>query len=100
MVVLFSIFANISVIEDRREASLLVPVAADAAHGLVLGKILGATTIGSVQGWFSADSAARIPVAVSGLPAAGAAVALMAFGLSRASGSSLGGSIRSRASTQ
>ncbi|MEZ5391677.1 MAG: ABC transporter permease [Bryobacterales bacterium] len=85
LVVLFaSIFANISVIEDRREGFLLsVLVAPTPRMALVLGKILGATTIGSVQGalFLPLIPLLGIPVAVSGLPAAGAAVALMAFGL-------------------
>ena len=85
LVVLFaSIFANISIIEDRREGFLLsVMVAPTPRLALVLGKILGATTIGAVQGvlFLPLIPLLDIPVSLSGLPAAGAAVALMAFGL-------------------
>ncbi len=52
LVVLFtSIFSNISVIEDRREGFLLSVLAAPVPrYALVLGKALGATTIGALQG--------------------------------------------------
>ena len=52
MVVLFTaIFSNISIIEDRREGFLLsVLVAPVSRPVLVLGKVLGATTIGLFQG--------------------------------------------------
>lgn len=52
LTVLFaSIFSNISVIEDRREGFLLsVLVAPIPRYIMVLGKILGATTIGAMQG--------------------------------------------------
>ena len=52
LVVLFTaIFSNISVIEDRREGFLLsVLVAPVSRWALVLGKVMGATTIGVVQG--------------------------------------------------
>ena len=85
LVVLFaSIFANISIIEDRREGFMLsVLVAPTPRLALVLGKVLGATTIGAVQGalFLPLIPLLGIPVSVAGLPAAGAAVALMAFGL-------------------
>ncbi len=85
LVVLFaSIFANISVIEDRREGFLLsVLVAPTPRLAMVLGKILGATTVGAVQGalFLPLIPLLGIPVSAAGLPAAGAAVALMAFGL-------------------
>jgi ABC-2 type transport system permease protein len=48
-----SIFANISVIEDRREGFLQgVLVAPVRRSGIVLGKVLGAATIAAVQGLF------------------------------------------------
>ena len=52
LVVLFtSIFANISLIEDRREGFLLgVLVAPVPRLSLVLGKVCGATTLGAIQG--------------------------------------------------
>ena len=52
LVVLFtSIFSNISVIEARREGFLLSVLAAPVPrYALVLGKALGATTIGALQG--------------------------------------------------
>lgn len=52
LVVLFTaIFSNISIIEDRREGFLLsVLVAPVSRWALVSGKILGATTIGVLQG--------------------------------------------------
>ena len=53
LVVLFTaIFSTISIIEDRREGFLLsVLVAPIPRSGLVLGKILGGTTIALLQGW-------------------------------------------------
>jgi ABC-2 type transport system permease protein len=85
LVVLFaSIFANISIIEDRREGFLLsVLVAPTPRLALVLGKILGSTTIGAVQGalFLPLIPLLDVPVSPAGLPVAGAAVALMAFGL-------------------
>ncbi len=85
LVVLFaSIFANISVIEDRSEGFLLsVLVAPTTRWALALGKILGATTVGAVQGalFLPLIPLLDIPVSWAGLPIAGAAVALMAFGL-------------------
>jgi ABC-2 type transport system permease protein len=85
LVVLFaSIFANISIIEDRREGFLLsVLVAPTPRLALVLGKVFGATTIGAMQGalFLPLIPVLGIPVSVSGLPLAGGAVALMAFGL-------------------
>ena len=52
LVVLFTaMFSNISIIEDRREGFILsVLVAPVSRWALVAGKILGATTIGVVQG--------------------------------------------------
>ncbi len=85
LVVLFaSIFANISIIEDRREGFLLsVLVAPTPRLAMVLGKILGSTTIGAIQGalFLPLIPLMGIPVDPGGLPAAGASVALMAFGL-------------------
>ena len=52
MIVLFtSIFSNISVIEERREGFLLSVLVAPASRlSLVLGKILGVTTLAVLQG--------------------------------------------------
>ena len=53
LIVLFTaIFSTISIIEDRREGFLLsVLVAPISRSSLVLGKILGGTTIALLQGW-------------------------------------------------
>ena len=85
LVVLFaSIFSNISVIEDRREGFLLsVLVAPTPRAALVLGKVLGATTVGALQGalFLPLIPLLDIPVAAAGLPEAAALIAAMAFGL-------------------
>lgn len=85
LVVLFaSIFSNISIIEDRREGFLLsVLVAPVSRSAMALGKILGATTIGAVQGLFFLPliPLLGLPLVVGGLPEAGALVLAMAFGL-------------------
>ena len=85
LVVLFaSIFANISIIEDRREGFLLsVLVAPVSRSAMALGKILGATTIGAVQGLFFLPliPLLGLPLVVGGLPEAGGIVLAMAFGL-------------------
>lgn len=85
LVVLFtSLFANISVIEDRREGFLLsVLVAPVSSRALVLGKVLGATTIGFLQGLVFLPLAplAGISIELSKAPAIFAAIFLMAFTL-------------------
>lgn len=85
LVVLFtSLFANISVIEDRREGFLLsVLVAPVSSRALVLGKVLGATTIGFLQGLIFLPLAplAGISVELGKLPAIFAVIFLMAFTL-------------------
>jgi ABC-2 type transport system permease protein len=85
LVVLFtSLFANISVIEDRREGFLLsVLVAPVSSRALVLGKVLGATTIGFLQGLVFLPLAplAGISVELAKLPAIFAVIFLMAFTL-------------------
>lgn len=85
LAVLFtSIFANISIIEDRREGFLLSVLVAPAPRlALVLGKVLGATTIGALQGFLLLLPAplAGISLAPSALPAVFAMVLSMAFGL-------------------
>jgi ABC-2 type transport system permease protein len=85
LTVLFaSIFANISVIEDRREGFLLSALVAPTPRlALVLGKVFGATTIGAIQGalFLPLIPLLGIPISAAGLPAAGAAVTLTAFGL-------------------
>ncbi len=85
LAVLFtSIFANISIIEDRREGFLLSVLVAPAPRlALALGKILGATTIGAFQGLLLLPPAPLAGVALSpgAFPAVFAMVLLMAFGL-------------------
>ena len=85
LVVLFTaIFSNISIIEDRREGFLLsVLVAPVSRMALVLGKILGATTIGFLQGLMFLPFAlvSGISVEISVLPAMLAAILLTSFGL-------------------
>ena len=85
LVVLFaSIFSNISIIEDRREGFLLSVLAAPVPRSaLVLGKSLGATTIGAAQGLlflplaFTLDS----PFDWAAAPEMALAILAMAFGL-------------------
>ena len=85
LAVLFtSIFANISVIEDRREGFLLSVLAAPAPRlGLVLGKVLGATTIGALQGLLLLPPAplAGVTLSPGAFPAVFAMVLATAFGL-------------------
>ena len=85
LVVLFTaIFSNISIIEDRREGFLLsVLVAPVSRMALVLGKILGATTIGFIQGLVFLPFALLLGISVelSKLPAMFAAILLTSFGL-------------------
>jgi len=85
LVILFTaIFSNISVIEDRREGFLLsVLVAPVSRLALVLGKILGATTIGVLQGLLLLPLAplAGLPLNLAQLPALLGCMVLVAFGL-------------------
>lgn len=85
LVVLFaSIFSSISIIEDRREGFLLSVLAAPVPRtSVVLGKILGATTIGGIQGaaFLPLVPLLSLPVAWSALPEAAAIILAMAFSL-------------------
>jgi ABC-2 type transport system permease protein len=85
LVVLFTaIFANISVIEDRREGFLLsVLVAPVPRLSLVLGKVFGATTVGLFQGLLLLPLAPLLglSVGVDRIPALVAMIFLLAFGL-------------------
>lgn len=85
LVVLFtSIFSSISIIEDRREGFLLSVLAAPVSRSsLALGKILGATTIGALQGlaFLPLIPILDLQVPLASLPAAGGIILAMAFGL-------------------
>lgn len=85
LVVLFTaIFSNISLIEDRREGFLLsVLVAPVSPMALVLGKVLGATTIGLMQGVLFLPLAPLVglPLSWSRIPLAVGVLALMSLGL-------------------
>jgi ABC-2 type transport system permease protein len=85
LVVLFTaIFANISVIEDRREGFLLsVLVAPVPRLALVLGKVFGATTVGLLQGLLLLPLAPMLGLSIhaSRIPALVAMIFLLAFGL-------------------
>ena len=78
-----SIFANISIIEDRREGFLLSVLVAPAPRlALALGKILGATTIARFRvSCFCAGAPGRRCAFSRRVPAVFAMVLLMAFGL-------------------
>ncbi len=85
LVVLFtSIFANISLIEDRHEGFLLsVLVAPVSRLSIVLGKVIGATTLGAIQGVLLLPLAplAGVNLEPAQLPAIFGVVFLLAFGL-------------------
>ena len=85
LAVLFtSIFANMSLIEDRREGFLLgVLVAPVSRLSLVLGKVSGSTTLGAIQGALLLPLAplAGVPLYPAYLPAIFAILFLMAGGL-------------------
>lgn len=85
LVVLFaSIFSSISIIEDRREGFLLSVLAAPVPRSsVVLGKILGATTIGGIQGaaFLPLVPLLGLPISWSSMPEAAAIILAMAFGL-------------------
>ena len=79
-----SIFANISLIEDRREGFLLgVLVAPVSRLALVLGKVCGATTLGAIQGALLLPLAPLVGISLDpgSLPMVFAVLLLMAFGL-------------------
>ena len=85
LAVLFtSIFANISLIEDRREGFLLgVLVAPVSRLSLVLGKVSGSTTLGAIQGALLLPLAplAGVPLVPASLPGIFAILFLMAAGV-------------------
>jgi ABC-2 type transport system permease protein len=85
LVVLFaSIFSSISIIEDRREGFLLSVLTAPVPRSsVVLGKILGATTIGAIQGaaFLPLVPLLDLPVSWAAMPEAAAIIMAMAFGL-------------------
>ena len=79
-----SIFANISLIEDRREGFLLgVLVAPVSRLALVLGKVCGATTLGAIHGALLLPLAplAGLSLDLAKLPLVFAVLLLMAFGV-------------------
>lgn len=79
-----AIFATISTVEDRREGFLQgVLVAPVARTSIVLGQALGGTTLAVLQGGLVLllAPAAGIALSVASVVAAGAVMALVAFGL-------------------
>ncbi|MEX2300161.1 MAG: ABC transporter permease [Bryobacterales bacterium] len=85
LVILFTaIFANISIIEDRREGFLLsVLVAPVPRLSLVLGKVLGATTVGLAQGLLLLPLAPMLGLSIplERVASVVAMIFLLAFGL-------------------
>ncbi len=85
LAVLFtSIFANISLIEDRRGGFLLGALVAPVSRlSLVLGKVCGATTLGTIQGALLLPLAplAGLSIGLASLPTTFAILFLMALGL-------------------
>lgn len=85
MILLFTaIFATISVIEDRREGFLQsVMVSPAPRSSIVLGKILGGTTLAWLQGMLFCAFAPLVGLHLTwpGVAALGAVVFLIAFGL-------------------
>src|SRR5690606_25857903 len=84
MILLFtSIFATISIIEDRKEGFLQsVLVAPIPRATLVLGKIAGATTLGLVQGaLFMLLAPLVVDISAAAIPLTILVLALVAFGL-------------------
>ena len=85
LIVLFTaIFSTVSVIEDRREGFLqAVLVAPVSRASVVLGKILGGTTLAAAQGilFLALSPLAGIRPSITGLLLAGGVVCLVAFAL-------------------
>jgi ABC-2 type transport system permease protein len=85
LIVLFtSIFATISIIEDRREGFLqTVLIAPISRLEVVLGKVLGASTVGFLQGlaFLAMAPLAGLPLTPEGAAAAVAALLLCSLGL-------------------
>ena len=86
LILLFTaIFSTISIIEDRQEGFLQgVLVAPVPRAAIVLGKILGATTLAVVQGviFLVLAPLAGVPIPLAHIPAVVGAMVLVAFGLS------------------
>ncbi len=83
LILLFtSIFSTISIIEDRREGFLQgVLVAPMPRSALVLGKVLGGTTLAMMQGVLFMLLAPMVGISLSAIPGALGTMALVAFGL-------------------
>lgn len=85
LIVLFtSVFSTISVIEDRHEGFLQAVLVSPAPRlAVVLGKVLGASTVGLLQGltFLVLAPAAGLPLDVSSFITAAAALALGSVGL-------------------
>ena len=85
LIVLFtSIFSTISIIEDRREGFLqTVLIAPIPRLSIVLGKVLGASTVGFLQGlsFLIFAPAAGLHASLGGYAAAALALALSSIGL-------------------
>lgn len=85
LIVLFtSIFATISIIEDRREGFLqTVLIAPIPRLSVVLGKVLGASTVGFLQGlvFLAFAPLTGLPVSAEGFLTAAAALLLCSVGL-------------------
>jgi ABC-2 type transport system permease protein len=86
MILLFtSIFASISIIEDRREGFLQSVLASPAPRAsIVLGKVLGGTALGFVQAFpfLLLAPTVGLPLSAAGLAAGAASLALTSFFLS------------------
>jgi ABC-2 type transport system permease protein len=83
LIVLFtSIFSTISIIEDRREGFLQsVLVAPIPRLSIVLGKVLGASTVGFAQGMTFLAFAPLVGLHAGGIPTAALALLLCSVGL-------------------
>jgi ABC-2 type transport system permease protein len=85
LIVLFtSVFSTISVIEDRHEGFLQAVLVSPAPRlAVVLGKVLGASTVGLLQGltFLILAPAAGLPLTVESFMTAAAALALGSVGL-------------------
>jgi ABC-2 type transport system permease protein len=86
LIVLFTaIFATISVIEDRREGFLQAVLAAPVARSaIVMGKVMGSTTLALVQAmaFLLLAPLAGVPISALSLLAAGGLLTVSAVGLS------------------